>query len=75
MNKILNIVLIIFAAITLIILGLFIWGGDIPNVKDYTPVHTTSLLNWAATLLFITVIVAIIFPIIHLFNEPTIGLH
>ncbi len=70
MNKILNIVLIVFAAITLIILGLFIWGGDIPNAKDYTPVHTASLLNWAATLLFIAVIVAIIFPIIHLFTRP-----
>ena len=57
-------------AVTAVILGMFIWGGDVPDQQYTTPVYTASLLNWAYVLFVIAVIAAVIFPIVRLFTRP-----
>ncbi|MDL2251862.1 hypothetical protein LJC12_03335 [Odoribacter sp. OttesenSCG-928-J03] len=69
-EKILNIVTIVLFAITLVLLGLFIFGGEVPDQAYTTPVYTGALLNWAYVLVVIAIISAIIFPIIRLFTRP-----
>ena len=69
-EKILKIVTIVMFAVTGVILGMFIWGGDVPDQQYTTPVYTASLLNWAYVLFVIAVIAAVIFPIVRLFTRP-----
>lgn len=69
-EKILKIVTIVMFAVTAVILGMFIWGGDVPDQQYATPVYTASLLNWAYVLFIIAVIAAVIFPIVRLFTRP-----
>lgn len=69
-KKILNIVTLVMFAITAVLLGMFMFGGDIPNQVYTTPVYTTSFLNWAYILFGIAIIAAVIFPIARLFSRP-----
>lgn len=69
-EKILKIVTIVMFAVTAVILGMFIWGGNVPDQQYATPVYTASLLNWAYVLFIIAVIAAVIFPIVRLFTRP-----
>lgn len=69
-EKILKIVTIVMFAITLVILGMFIFGGEVPDQLYTTPIYTASLLNWAYILFIIAVIAAVIFPIVRLFTRP-----
>ena len=69
-EKILKIVTIVMFAVTAVILGMFIWGGDVRDQQYTTPVYTASLLNWAYVLFVIAVIAAVIFPIVRLFTRP-----
>lgn len=69
-ERILNIVAIAMFAVTVVILGLFIFGGEIPNSQYTTPVYTATLLNWAYVLCGVAVISAIIFPLLRLFTRP-----
>ena len=69
-KKILNIVTIVMFLITVVLLGLFMFGGEIPNKQYYNPVYTSTLLNWAYLLFGIAIIAAVIFPIARLFTRP-----
>lgn len=69
-EKILKIVTIVMFAVTAVILGMFIWGGYVPDQQYRTPVYTASLLNWAYVLFVIAIIAAVIFPIVRLFTRP-----
>ena len=69
-KRILNIVTIVLFLITVVILGLFMFGGEIPNQLYDTPIYTGALLNWAYVLFGIAIIAAIIFPIARLFTRP-----
>lgn len=69
-KKILNIVTIVMFVITVVLLGLFLFGGEVPNQLYSTPVYTSSLLNWSYILCGIAIIAAIIFPIVRLFTRP-----
>lgn len=69
-NKILNIATIAMLAITVVILGLFIFGGELPNTQYPTPVYTEALINWSAILFVIAAIAALAFPIARLFTRP-----
>ena len=51
-EKILKIVTIVMFAITVVILGFFIFGGEVPDQVYTTPVYAASLLNWAYILFF-----------------------
>ena len=46
-KKILNLVTIVMFVITVVLLGLFMFGGEVPNQPYTTPVYTSTLLNWA----------------------------
>lgn len=69
-EKILKIITIVMFAITLVILGMFMFGGDVPDQIHTTPIYTGALLNWAYVLFVIAIIAAIIFPITRLFTRP-----
>lgn len=69
-KKILNIFTILMFAITVVFLGLFMFGGEVPNQSYPTPVYTSTLLNWAYILFGIAIIAAVIFPIVRLFTRP-----
>ena len=69
-KRILNLVTIVMFAITIVLLGLFMFGGEVPNQPYTTPVYTAALLNWAYILCGIAIIVAVIFPVIRLFTRP-----
>lgn len=69
-EKILNIITIVMFAITVVILGLFMFGGEVPNQLYPTPVYTASMLNWAYLLFGIAIILAIIFPVVRLATRP-----
>ena len=44
-KRILNLVTIVMFAITIVLLGLFMFGGEVPNQPYTTPVYTAALLN------------------------------
>ncbi len=69
-EKILKIATLVMFVITVVILGMFIFGGEVSDQLYYTPVYTASLLNWGYILFFLAVIAAIIFPIVRLFTRP-----
>lgn len=69
-EKILKIVTIVIFAITAVILGLYMFGGEVPDQLYPTPVYTASLLNWSYLLFFVAIIAAMIFPIARLFTRP-----
>ena len=56
--------------ITVVVLGLFIFGGELPNQAYPTPVYTSAFLNWAYILCGIAIVAAIAFPIARLFSRP-----
>ena len=52
-NKLLNIVTIVMLVITVVLLGLFYFGGgDLPNAQYATPVYTDQLTMVGSYLLF-----------------------
>lgn len=69
-KKILDLITIVMFAITVVLLGLFMFGGEVPNQPYPTPVYTSTFLNWAYILCGIAIIVAVIFPVIRLFTRP-----
>lgn len=69
-KKILNIVTIAMFVITAVLLGLFMFGGSVPNQQYDTPVYTATFLNWAYVLFGIAIIAALVFPIARLFTRP-----
>lgn len=69
-NQVLNIVTIAMFLVTAVILGLFIFGGSIPNQIYDTPVYTATILNWSYILFVIAIIAAVIFPMARLVTRP-----
>ena len=69
-KKILNIVTLLMFVVTLVLLGLFIFGGKVPNQTYDTPVYTGALIQWAYILCGIAIVAAMIFPIVRLFTRP-----
>ena len=56
--------------ITVVLLGLFYFGGELPNSQYATPVYTEQLLWWSYLLFGIAIVAALIFPIARLFTRP-----
>ena len=46
-TKLLNILTIAMFAITVVLVGLFFFGGELPNAQYSTPVYTDQLIWWA----------------------------
>ena len=70
LSKILNIVLYVLLAITLVFSGLYYFGGEIEGQVHPTPVYTDLILNWGVILVFVTAILAIVFEIFQLITHP-----
>ncbi|MEG0796103.1 MAG: hypothetical protein RR397_06325 [Odoribacter sp.] len=69
-KKILNIMTIAMFVITVVLLGLFLFGGEVPNQQYTTPVFMEPLLNWSYILCGIAIIAAMVFPVIRLLTRP-----
>ena len=69
-TKILNILTIVMFVITVVLLGLFYFGGELPNSQYSNPVYTEQLIWWSYILFAVAIIAAVIFPIIRLFTRP-----
>lgn len=70
LSKILNIVLYLLLAITMVFAGLFFFGGEVPGETYQTPVYTESFLNWGKLLIYITAGVSLLFEGFHLIMNP-----
>ena len=69
-NKLLNILTIVMLVITVVLIGLFFGGGDLPNAQYTTPVYTDQLIWWAYNLFGLSAVAALVFPIARLFTRP-----
>jgi len=73
MNKIskyLNILNTFIVAITVVLLGMLMWGGELPNTQYDTPVYMDQIMWWAYTLLGLGALLAVFFAIYQLFTSP-----
>ena len=70
LNKILSILTVVMLVITLVLAAFFYFGGVLEGTKDKHPIYTGSFLNWAFVLTFISAGLAIIFPLIQMFQNP-----
>ena len=57
-------------AITVVLIGLFVFGGELPNSQYASPVYTDELIWWAYILLGATAVLALLFPIGRLLTNP-----
>lgn len=69
-TKLLNILTIVMFAITAVLIGLFVFGGEVPNSQYSSPVYTDELIWWAYILLALTAVAAFVFPIGRLISNP-----
>lgn len=69
-TKLLNILTIVMFVITAVLIGLFVFGGELPNAQYSSPVYTDELIWWAYILLGITIIAALVFPLGRLLTNP-----
>lgn len=69
-KQLLNIATIAMFLVTAVILGLFMFGGKVPNQIYDTPVYTATILNWSYILFGIAIIAAMIFPMARLVTRP-----
>ncbi len=69
-TKLLNILTIVMFVITAVLIGLFVFGGELPNAQYSSPVYTDQLIWWAYILLGITIIAALVFPLGRLLTNP-----
>jgi len=70
LSKILNIVLYLLLAITLVFAAMFYFGGEVPGETYTTPVYTESFLNWGKVLVIITGGITLVFEVISLILHP-----
>ena len=56
--------------VTIVLLGLFYFGGELPNSQYSTPVYTEQLLWWSYLLFGVAIVAALIFPVARLFTRP-----
>ena len=69
-TKLLNILTIVMFVVTVVLLGLFYFGGELPNSQYSNPIYTEQLLWWSYILFAVAIVAALIFPIIRLFTRP-----
>ena len=69
-TKLLNILTIAMFAITVVLVGLFFFGGELPNAQYSPPVYTAQLIWWAYILFGLTALAALVFPIGRLLTNP-----
>src|SRR5690554_6244366 len=70
LSKILNIVLYLLLAVTLVFAGLFYFGGEVEGTAHPTPVYTETFLNWGIALVIGVTVITILAEIIKLVLNP-----
>lgn len=70
LSKILNIVLYLILAVTLVFAALFYFGGEIEGETYPTPAYTESFLNWAKLLVFLTAGITLLAEVFNLITHP-----
>lgn len=70
LSKILNIVLYLLLAVTLVFAGLFYFGGEVEGTAHPTPVYTETFLNWGIALVIGVTVITILAEIIKLVMNP-----
>ena len=70
LSKYLNYVLYILLAATVVLAGLFYFGGEVEDAAMTTPLYTETFLNWGFILLLGAAILAILFEIVTLILHP-----
>lgn len=68
--KILNIVLAILLALSVVVAIMFYTGGEVAGAAYYTPVFTNLIINWGILLLIIAAAAALIFSIVNIVMNP-----
>lgn len=69
-SKLLNILTIVMLSITVVLIGLFFLGGNLPNAQYTTPIYMEQLIWWAYILFGLSIVAALVFPIARLFTRP-----
>ncbi len=62
--------LYILLAATLVLMGMFFFGGEVEDAPMTTPIYTDTVLNWAKSLLVGAAVMTILFEIIFLILNP-----
>ncbi|MFO7999831.1 MAG: hypothetical protein R6U46_01200 [Marinilabilia sp.] len=73
MNKLsryLNFVLYILLGATVVLAGLFYFGGEVEDAALTTPVYTETFLNWGKILLLGAAVLSVLFEILNLALHP-----
>ncbi len=70
LSKILSIVLYVLLGVTLVMAGLFFFGGEVEGAAYPTPVYTETFLNWAKILVVSAAVIAILFEVVSLVLNP-----
>ncbi len=70
LSKILSIVLYVLLGVTLVLAGLFFFGGEVEGAPLATPVYTETFLDWAKILVVAAAVIAILFEVVALVLNP-----
>lgn len=69
-KKILNILFLVLIGISLVLLGLFYFGGEVKGAALPTPNFTDSFLNWGIILIFLSGLVTLLAELANIFLQP-----
>ena len=69
-KKILNILFLVLIGISLVLLGLFYFGGEVKGAALPTPNFTDPFLNWGIILIFISGIVTLLAELANIVLQP-----
>jgi hypothetical protein len=69
-KKLLNILLLVLMGISLVLLGLFYFGGEVKDAALPTPNFTNSFLNWGIILIFVSSFVTFGAELANIFLQP-----
>ncbi|MCT4614027.1 MAG: hypothetical protein N4A49_04020 [Marinifilaceae bacterium] len=70
LSKLLDILTFVLIGLSVIFMGIFYFGGEIPDQAHETPVYTDLVLHWTKALFFVAVGLSVIFPIVQLVMNP-----
>ena len=70
LSKLLSIVLYAILAVTLVLVGLFFFGGEVEGATYHTPIYTETFLNWGIALVIGAAVITILFEVVRLVINP-----
>ena len=70
LSKVLNIVLLVLILITVVIMALFYFGGELEGAANPTPLYYENALNWGIILVLLASVITIGFEIYNMVLHP-----